>query len=188
MSENLKPFVGPKLKVQRALHHIEDLNRQSLDFAATNPYNFYFDVYSNRSPTILFGMIAYIPPSISLLIGDAVHGLRSALDLLAGDLARMNNRSANGVYFPIADQEANLNRAIDSKNFKKTGDAAVRHLKSLKPWRDGNPLLRALHDLNNQDKHQLILPTRPALFLPELKLIFSNGGPIELSNVGLGLT
>ena len=96
---------------------------------------------------------------LALILGDAVHNLRSALDHMAVDLVVLNGKSPKRVYFPFANSESELDKQIKDKNFDRTSPTAIAELKKLQPYKGGNRLLRGLHDLDVMDKHQLILPT-----------------------------
>lgn len=91
------------------------------------------------------------------VIGDCVHNLRTALDLMASQLARSNGHSDKGVYFPFGDSEDGLSDALRRKKFDRCGDDAVKLLVSLAPYRGGNEMLRGLHDLDIQDKHSALI-------------------------------
>ncbi|MYZ50330.1 hypothetical protein [Propylenella binzhouense] len=103
--------------------------------------------------------IAESPPTeMSPVIGDILHNLRSALDLMACDAVRLAGKSDKGTYFPFSNTAAELPEQIRRKNFDRAGSRAVRLLKQIRPHRNGNEGLRALHDLSNQDKHQMVVP------------------------------
>ncbi len=88
------------------------------------------------------------------IIGDAIHNLRAALDLMASELARRNGASDKDVYFPFAASADDLDAAIKARCFHKAGPASVKLLKeSIHPYRGGNDTLCAVHDLDIQDKH-----------------------------------
>jgi hypothetical protein len=47
---------------------------------------------------------------------------------------------------------------VRRKNFHRAGSEAVSVLESLEPYTGGSTALRALHDLDIQDKHHTIIP------------------------------
>jgi len=98
------------------------------------------------------------PEEMPLVLGDAIHNLRTSLDLLASDVVRLNGGSSKEVYFPFAPNAAELENQIKRKNFNRAAPAAVNLLRQIAPHREGNKHLRGLHDLDVMDKHQLILP------------------------------
>lgn len=186
MTRTFHPFEAPRLKLLRAGQHLEELKCRIEAFSRGRPFNFYTYTHPDRSPTILFGMIEAIPPDISLIYGDAIHCLRASLDLLASEVVRLAGKSTKDVYFPIADVEASLAARVKATNFDRGGPVAVRFLTDeIKPYRGGHATLRALHELDIQDKHQLIIPAYPTIRVNEMKVFHANGA-LELSNVGLG--
>jgi hypothetical protein len=110
------------------------------------------------------------------IVGDAVHNIRTALDLMASELARRNHQSDKSVYFPFANSEDELPQQIKSKNFERCGQAAVTLLKSIAPYHGGNTLLRALHDLDVQDKHKALIIVPSTLNL-EFELSYNIDNP-----------
>ncbi len=103
--------------------------------------------------------LAAVPGDPEAVIGDCTHNLRAALDLMACDLVRAAGGNDKHVYFPFAHQEADLEKMIKEKNFDRAGDDAVTLLKSFKPHRGGDELLRAMHDLDIEDKHKALIIT-----------------------------
>lgn len=105
-----------------------------------------------------------IPDTLPMIIGDAVHNLRSALDHLACALAELENPTASetghfGVEFPIYITEGEFNRRGAAK-IKKLATAAHDEIKSLQPYHAGDDArlqrLWVLHQLDIIDKHRQI--------------------------------
>ena len=99
---------------------------------------------------------------LALVIGDAVHNLRSALDLLAfalvGDKCPTPGQRRQ-VQFPFSASANGLEATIKSRQISRAGEKVVREIKKLKPYPGGNETLQAIHDLDLADKHKLIIPT-----------------------------
>ncbi len=76
---------------------------------------------------------------------------------MASELARRNGHSDKDVYFPFSDSKESLDDAIKRRSFHKAGPDAVALLREFAPYRGGNVALRAIHDLDIQDKHTGIL-------------------------------
>lgn len=176
-SSEKKIFKGASVKIARARKHIQEIEKLAADYWSTDP------VESSASPLTdgRFGMrfsltILRMPPDeMSAALGDTIHNLRSALDLMASELARMNGKSDKKVYFPFAESESELERMIDDKNFRRAGESAVKLLKEFKPYKNGNIMLRAIHDLDIQDKHKLLIPHRVGAGMPILELYDDQG-------------
>ncbi len=87
------------LKIERARHHINDLRSRVESFLAKNPFVF-MEVHKRRA-----GQTSYyvkereaIPTEFPLIIGDAVHNLRGALDV---SLFAMVRNIEPRIYFPF---------------------------------------------------------------------------------------
>lgn len=87
-------FQGPKLKIERAKHHIVDLENIASAFASRNVYEMTHEIEHNTGDNIFRIVIKEdIPIEVSAVVGDAVHNLRCALDHMVCDLARANNQT-----------------------------------------------------------------------------------------------
>ena len=100
-----------------------------------------------------------IPFTVNSTLGDAIHNMRAALDLMAAELARINGKSDSKVYFPFSNSKDELQGQIDEKNFDRAGEDAIALLKTFEPYKGGNERLRAIHDLDVRDKHKSIITT-----------------------------
>ena len=179
MPKSLEPFESARLKIVRGRHHVAFLQSAIDDYMAQKP----FAVVVEKPTWDALGSHVWtsrirqpIPPLWAAVIGDAVHNFRAALDLMASDLVRLNGGSTNGVYFPFAHSAKELAAQIKSKHIDRAGQHIVRVVESLRPYKGGNYLLRALHDLDVQDKHQALLPAVGFVKTPPLILLL-NGHP-----------
>ena len=168
------PLFGSRQKVQQAKRHINDLDWKIRAFKKRKPYRFVIEPQpdSDRSG-LVFRAKEEIPPEVALLLGDAVHNLRSALDLLACELVKQNNGKIDKVAFPIAKDRETFERIVKNGAINQAAPAIIEVLRSLKPYRgeDGDENVVALQDLDNADKHRLLIPacivTTTGNFVPE---------------------
>ena len=116
------------------------------------------------------------PQNYRLIVGDAIHNMRAALDFMAVELVTLNGKSGKSVYFPFSADAASLDGAIKSKNFYKASGQAVALLNATQPYRGGNDLLRALHDLDIQDKHHKVEPSYCMLSTPAISVVRDSAG------------
>ena len=142
---------------------------------------------------IIFEREKSYPPELALALGDAIHNLRTSLDLLASDLARKNGMSPKGVYFPFSLDAAGLQQQIEDKKFDRAGPKTVELLHKIGPHHEGNKELRGLHDLDIMDKHKLILPvlhgfhaSNVVLDGPSGKLVAEVSGPGDGFSISAG--
>ena len=161
-----KPPAGTKpldlrsafLKVKWAEKQLTDLGDARVSFLGANPYYGVpkFNRETNRTQFILES-VPDIPPEISLLLGDAVHNLRTALDHLACELVRSTGVSEPKVYFPICESENAYKAESDGKT-KGMPPEAKKLIDRLCPYDGGNYLLWGLHRLDII----AISPSRPS--------------------------
>jgi hypothetical protein len=180
----LAPFEAPRLKVQRALAHIRETDSTIKSYLDGNPCALVVERFPGpawlKSHAWTARIRKPVPPILSAMIGDVVHNLRAALDLLMCDLVRINSKSASKVYFPFCKDREHLNDAIDKSLSKRAGVDIVRMLHSIAPYKDGNILLRAIHDLDIFDKHDALLPIIGAMNVPIATIKIAEQAPVQL--------
>lgn len=172
------PFTGPALKIQRSAYHRRALDEALKAFAKTMPYNIGPAPDGTRHWAV--NLTRSFPDDVPLILGDAIHNLRAALDIAACDAVRTNGKSTDKVKFPFAATAEQLEELL-SKEIKKAGPDVVEVIRSYKPFIGGHRDLRGLHDLDIADKHQLILPvdvspkmTHTRIEAPGMNLTFIN--------------
>jgi hypothetical protein len=146
-------------KIKWAKKHIADLGKERISFLGSNRHFGIpkFDAETNRTRFVLES-VPEIPPEIRLLLGDAAHNLRTALDHLACELVRSTGIAEPRVYFPICETEE-LYKAESSGKTKGMPQSAKEIIDRLCPYGGGNHLLWGLHKLDIIDKHRLPLTT-----------------------------
>src|SRR5262249_11208554 len=102
-----------------------------------------------------------VPKDFPLIIGDAVHNLRSALDHLTWDVVSPCKPPRPGdVQFPFCRKADAFEAALTHRQINLAGQETVEKFRALKPYPGGDDALYALHRLDIADKHQLILTIR----------------------------
>jgi hypothetical protein len=170
-------FSGSTTKIIRAKTLIAEFHTETANFAATNPITSVIVVHDDGRTINMRVDVKGVPPHISAIFGDMIHNLRAALDMAACELVRAAGRSDKRVYFPFSDDETCLPEMIKNKNFHRAGPMAVALLKSLRPYRCGDISLRAIHDLDIQDKHHKLIPVGQSYCSPIWKMVEKNGRP-----------
>jgi hypothetical protein len=147
------------LKIERAKKHIADLNAERLRFLGTDPYVGVpkFLPEANSTQYVLQSL-PDIPDSIPLILGDAVHDLRAALDYLACEIVRSVGVEPKGVYFPICETVEKYKSESNGK-VKGMPQAAKDEIDKIQPYGGENDGLWGLHTLDIIDKHRLLLTT-----------------------------
>jgi hypothetical protein len=110
---------------------------------------------------IVVGPKAPLPLWFNVEAGVYIHLMRTALDLMATALAyRHSVALPEKAYFPIAPSEDLWRTAKGSKFIKALPPRACQIIEDLKPYKGGNDLLWALHELDNVRKHRRMLSVR----------------------------
>lgn len=162
-------FQDCRMKLARARKHLVELQKFSHDhyqahppvIVSPGPINLLENNGARHNISI---KIKSLPNESATILGDAMHNLRAALDLLAVEVVRAtpdaagNPGSTKNVYFPFSETSAEFEEAIRGRNFHRAGADGVALVKTFQPYRDGNAKLRALHDFDIQDKHKSTIP------------------------------
>ena len=180
-------FSNARLKVKQADQHTLSLNEKLVEFLQTDFYSFVVERDENSGKT---GLRFVLNPSFSeeagLIIGDTVHNLRSALDNLWWELVdRCGGTCDENTYFPIAKSLERLERVIKDRKIEAIGmDFAELLREKFKSYKGGNDALYGLHELNNIDKHRLLIPTYAGV---EFRGVTGNIGVAKFKNSGVTL-
>lgn len=172
-------FKDSYAKIRRAEKHLAELQSEVANWKKANTPNGEARIVEkgNGRFSIEWAIEVPGPPECSgVIIGDIIHNLRVSLDLLAAELVRMSGESDKGVYFPFCHEAAFLDEMINRRRFHLAGDDAVELLKKFAPYNGGNGSLRALHDLDVQDKHIAIIPHTATSYTPAVEMQMSDTG------------
>jgi hypothetical protein len=108
-----------------------------------------------------------IPHEFSLILGDAIHNLRAALDLALYAMAVDRSPSPNHIQFPFPKTPESLDSAINSGQVRFAGTKVVEAVKLFQPYPGGHPILHGIHALDARDKHKLLVLAR---HIPEFSI------------------
>lgn len=180
------PFDASRHKLDNAASHIETAGQLVTEYQLAFPMT---TVRVEMDQAVYPGIVgmkfvpsAPVPVKIPLAVGDAIHNMRSALDILAVEAVSLSGGNPKNVYFPFATDEDNLDDRIKSKNFHRASAEAIDLLKSFKPHSAGNELLRAIHDLDITDKHHLMIPTAEGAIIPYVKIGTNSFSNLKVSS------
>jgi hypothetical protein len=177
-----------ELRIERAYRHLKELEGAEEVWSQAEPYLVDLEPDTESPYHCLYVTPKPVDPDpMSLLIGDCVHNLRSALDNLAFALAEAHTKPlpqnlAETSEFPIiGDEDRKGNTGVGPRLY---GDVVKRKLggvdpqaeatiESLQPYKRGNKYrsdpLWVIHDLDRIDKHRF----------PHLAALFARGFTID---------
>lgn len=155
---------GPLRKIERADEHIQSLTTDISSFLDSCGYQVRSEFKGN--PPSLYLTIEEVnfppvPDQFSILAGEAIYHLRSALDHLVYQLVRVNkNEPTRKNAWPILGKE---NHGILERKIRGVSDIASEIIKSYQPYNLGTRykehLLWRLKNLNDWDKHNFVIRT-----------------------------
>lgn len=159
------PFVGPKLKVERANRHIDELNAVLRDFLASEFYSFGIEPHEGLW-ALAYRPVKPLPNTIPLIIGDVVHNLRASLDHLAVEVLASAGPVPKDFQFPFHKSGKQLPTDHKVAAIEQALPGSRRLIvDEMQPHADGDGALYALHLLDRIDKHNLLIATvEPIMF------------------------
>lgn len=164
------PFASSRLKIERAKHHINDLHSRIGAFAATDFYSIIVDENADSGEhTLKIEVRDPLPNDLAVIVGDAAHNLRSALDIAVNEVVlRSLGRYDYFTKFPFRKTRDDLIAVISGALINQASKEVVKFIVDvIKPYKGGNDALWALHDLNDLDKHRLLLPVMQVTSITE---------------------
>jgi len=181
----MRAFHNSKLKLERARSHINALATEVSSLSLNSPCRFVIENDCDPSfKVVKLRRTRSLPENISLIFGDSVHNLRSALDHLAYELVTIETSKTREVLgenllkdimFPIAKDSKDLEKKIRSRQMQRAGEPVVKALRELRPYPKGNDGIITLNYLDIRDKHRLIIPVIEAT-VPSLSTITDSSG------------
>jgi hypothetical protein len=154
------PLHGPRLKIRQSQERADDLEALVTGLFKATPFAL---VPDDLDPTtgdrwLRIKLVGSLPERVHSLVSEAVHPLRSALDLSAAALARANGASDAHIHFPFAGSRQDFEAALQGKKVKGIDAVAVDVIRRFQPYKGGNDFLWALNQLDNLDKHRDLVP------------------------------
>ena len=145
-------------KIERAEKHIRDLQLASQAFFDSRPYEIIAEKNSDTAErTYYLGDIAEVPAEIIAICGDALHNLRSALDYLAFQIIRTRTKPSERSAFPIAKSSTIYMSSKARREIEVARPDAIKYIDTLEPYKGGSDALWRLKELDDIDKHRLLL-------------------------------
>jgi hypothetical protein len=159
-------FESAKLKIERANHHIDDLNAQVIAFRDSDFYRVYAEKDADGSRSSLkFRLTKRLDAEkLATIVGDAIHNTRSALDHTAYEIAvgaGVTGDDLRYIKFPFQETRQKLVDTLNGGFIQRAGTDIVQIIvETIRPYKSngGSHLLCALHDLDITDKHELLIP------------------------------
>jgi hypothetical protein len=144
-----------RVKIERADHHVANLNTAINEFLKVRPYHILRYVDPGKRPTYQATDIQPIPLPIAAIVGDVLQNLRTALDYMASALWSRTNAGEFRGYFPIAETPAKY-KSEGLGKIKGLCQCGINAISAIEPYAGGKgDVLWRLHSLSIIDKHRL---------------------------------
>ncbi len=152
---------GVRAKIKRAEQHIDDLDIAIRSFCESKPYTIGakpHPIAAIQHTTLYVSDVRGVPTNIVLLVGDAVHNLRSSLDHLVWQLVTANNATpTRKTCFPISNSLEKYASAIKRGVINGVCVEARELIGNMQCHVTGDYALWLLGELDNIDKHRLLI-------------------------------
>ncbi len=148
---NTAVLSGEKAKLARARKHLQELVVLIHEYLTRTPFSF-----SEQGDSLVGKISEPIPTDINVVLGDVVHNLRAALDLMICDLVRANgSQPTRDSAMPIVIggvKPSHLAKQLAGVSAR--GHKFLRRLTHNVRWNDA---LLVLHGLDIMDKHNSLV-------------------------------
>ena len=191
-----------QLKLDRALYHLQSLERETTIWLENKPYRLIHDVdIQSGDKLLVVEPLEPVPPKLALIAGDCLHNLRSALDNLVYELAvaykgePLSKSIERDIAFPILRVDGQESAKKLKRMIRGVHPGAQAIIKELQPYTRGSELPRYLlwnlNELSNKDKHRfphlgVFNPRTFSLYMPPYAPgnpgflnVKPNWGPVE---------
>jgi hypothetical protein len=187
-----EPLESAWLKIDRANQHANALDAAIQRWLDGRPYRLSLNTDGETGEQVCCIHVVRTPPlEWSVVIGEAIHGLRTALDHAVYALSGLEGKPPGGTEFPIFKDEPmfrNTNRSGGLWKIRGLGDAAREVVESVQPFHHSGKepdrhLLWVLHQLSNADKHRSLNLTSAFLGQSELTLKADGGVTLKRTEI-----
>jgi hypothetical protein len=158
-------------KFDRAKEHVETIRTRVLDALGEDPVPIPLTRrYNSNTRCVVYaiGSVPKAPEGLGVVVGDAIHNFRSALDHLWWQLAIRNlreeptDREAPDIQFPILSDPSfrgDPQKWTQHRYLRHVDHAHVSKIEAIQPYNQDDPdatSLAILADLSNVDKHRVV--------------------------------
>ena len=154
------PFEDARLLVSRAQSHIDELEARIKQFFADQPWTTIVEPNFEKAEYVhKFRPIKRFDPDLKTIAADGANNLRSALDHIASECAKLSGATnTKSLYFPFRRTAAELDKVIDGKDLRDVPSEIRAYFRALNPYKGGNDRLYALTQISARNKHWSLTP------------------------------
>ncbi|HZY72455.1 MAG TPA: hypothetical protein VFE22_05040 [Edaphobacter sp.] len=156
-------FDQARLKINRASQHIVEAERRIKLVVGPEGQTSRIEIHPEaRAKSVRYRLLKLGElPEIALVIGDAIHNLKTALDyawlqVITASIPRMAGERPKFPIYPTVDL---LEQFLTNKKIHIDCPRLSRFVFNIKPYDGGNFYLYPLHQMDIVDKHRLLIPS-----------------------------
>ena len=150
-----KPPTAPFAKLERAKRQIDDVEARVQAWVKSRPFHIEQHVNLRDPAEVIWSYFLYDPPEeLSIIVGEALHNIRTPLDNVLSAIAERNGGSSDGVAFPFNNSANAFEKHSLPRQRKLLPAGAIEIIVEAKPYPGGNDLLWSMNELNRLDKHR----------------------------------
>ncbi|MGO4684320.1 hypothetical protein [Hyphomicrobium sp. 2TAF46] len=164
---------GVRAKIERADECVQNLNNEIRAFVGADPRPYLIvKEFENDARDYVFKVrrARAIPDRFAVLAGEIIHHLRSSLDhLFCALVERAGKKVQRGHAFPICASKKEFRKACEKGAIKDIAASAAEIVTRVQPCNASttprDTILSAVREMNNVDKHHLLLVTAATAML-----------------------
>ena len=182
-------FTSSKLKIKRADQHVSELNSILQSFLNTDFYRLHIEKNPQDGLNVLkFEATRDMPCEVPLIMGDAIHNLRAALDLMACEIVTLaGDMPDRYINFPFQTDRNQLIATINGGKIKAAPPAIIDLIvDTIKPYKGGDDVLYAMNDLDIMDKHRLLIPVVAVTAITDVNMSDECGNTFHFRTIAVG--
>ncbi len=168
-------FENSRLKIQRGNEHIKQLKLLVECYVTDNPYRIAINSDAQGGITVAVKSSAPMPSAIGLVIGDAIHNLRTALDHATWELIGIDNGTQDRWTKLPASATGKVDYESACRGLKTPREDTKQFFVDLEVYSGSRSPLYPLHVLDNTDKHMVLLPLLAAAHISEIRFLNPDG-------------
>lgn len=153
-------LLGIRSKIERAKKHIREFDSIVQEIRDLKPYESFSEHDRQTGQNLIKVRMRSTPfqlPELGIIAGEVAHQLRSILDHLAWQLVESGGAVPDRfTCFPICETLASF-KASDSRKVKGIKPAGIDLIEAVQPYQAGYDGLRIIQELDNVDKHRVLL-------------------------------
>jgi hypothetical protein len=182
-------FEGSRQRINRANQHIRDLKAALEAYCKTDFCRIGVEADQKVGVSVLgLEIKRQLPGDVPLMLGDAVHNLRAALDSLACDIVRSGQKQPTRyTRFAFESSQEKLVTSLAAGTLKAARpDLLDLIVGTIKPYKGGDDSLYGLNELDIDERNRPIVPVFAVIALHTVSIRDEDKNIIKIGKLDVG--